>query len=116
MRGGCEHGNGCKYIHENGHIFATANGAEKPKKEILCRFLRNCREGRNCKYFHPETSKSQNGNQKNWQKEMYMNIHFLTQQMKKVTEDLESMKIAQKGRKHDEENLGKMPSRDSKLC
>ena len=33
---------------------------------------------------------------KNWQEEMYMNVHFLTQQMKKMTEDLEKIKTVPK--------------------
>ena len=111
----CELGNRCEYIHEKQQSSPTSSRARRLKKDILCRFLKNCREGKNCEYFHPKTTKN-NENQKNWQEEMYMNVHFLTEQMKKVTKDLKKIKTSQKQREQDEENLEKMLSKDSKSC
>ena len=83
----CELGDRCKYNHHSSR-------PRKLKKDIVCKFLKNCREKENCEYFHPKAAGVINP--KNWQKEMYENVHFLTEQVKKLTKDLEKIRTSRK--------------------
>ena len=78
------------------------------KKDILCKFYKNCREGKQCEYFHPISKKNSiDEESKNWGKEMYKNVHFLTKQLKKIAEEVTELKKI--GRKQDGESQDKMP-------
>ena len=85
---------GCKFIHDFSNR-EMENG--KLKKEILCRFVKNCKHGSTCEYYHPITQKKTT-KAKNWEEEMYKNVHFLSKQMKQLTESMNKMKMNQ-GRK-----------------
>ena len=76
------------------------------KKDILCRFLRNCRNKSKCEYFHPHHDKRRRNDgtekirdserdSKNVEKEMHRNVHFLTEQMKRMQKDIQQIKAAQ---------------------
>ena len=57
------------------------NNKEKtPRKDILCRYYRNCREGGNCPYFHPKRENVA----KNGEKEMQGVLHFLQKEMQNL--------------------------------
>ena len=56
----CELDDKCRYFHTNNQN----PGAEFTKKDIQCKFLRNCREGKNCEYYHPPTTKKNLHNNK----------------------------------------------------
>ena len=58
---------------------------DSKKKDILCRFYRNCKEGDKCAYYYPESKKEA----KNGGKEMQEVLHFLQKEM----ESLKTMNI-----------------------
>ena len=55
------------------------------KEDILCLYYRNCREGNDCPYYHPESNREA----KNGGKEMQEILHFLQKEM----ESLKTMNI-----------------------
>ena len=61
------------------------------KKDIRCRFYKNCREGKNCLYWHPDEKTNKNLS-KNGEKEMQETLHFLMNEIKELRKDMKKMK------------------------
>ena len=96
-RRGCDQQK-CRYNHEEN----KQHDDKKPERKDECRFRRNCKNNAKglCEYFHPPTEKKiTESDPKNWQKEMYESVHFLTQQMKEMEKQIREMKVNQGERK-----------------
>ena len=103
----CKLNDKCRYFHD----IEKQSDVKLTKKDIQCKFLRNCREGNDCEYYHPPTSKKTLNHRrtpKNEEKEMYANVHFLTKQMKKMQKDIEEMKKKQDKKEHEGESRAEM--------
>ena len=74
----------------------------RPKKDTLCSFYKNCRNGDRCEYFHPSHGKKGGNGSKNYQEEMYKEVHFLKKQMMEMVLELKGMKKDRKKRREEE--------------
>ena len=124
----CTMGEKCKYIHNRGAVKAPKEGGkdkrkdsmktdatkdeasqQKEKKEVLCRFYRNCKYKENCPYYHPQVMrKSKNGG------EEMQTLHFLTKEILNLKasnlnlrKEMNQMKGQRMERTQDGENQGK---------
>ena len=70
------------------------------KKDIPCKFLTNCKNGKDCEYLHPENKVSKNG-----EKEMHETMHFLKKEMVKMRQDMKKMMTQ---REEDRQNMKKV--------
>ena len=82
---------------------------QKEKKEVLCRFYRNCKYKEDCPYYHPKVM----GKSKNGREEM-QTLHFLTKEILNLKasnlnlrKEMNQMKGRRMARTQDGENQGK---------
>ena len=111
--------NRCRYQHKEKYeekrcdeLSRKANEGEEKRRETkarnnkieVCRFLRNCKYGKNCTYEHPEEKKAKNGKEG-----MQEPMHFLQSEMRKIRRDLEeSQRLTMK---HLEREISKLRSK-----
>ena len=89
----------CKHLKENKCWFkhpkgtkddvmkeTKEKGANKGKKNTLCKFLKNCRNGNSCDFYHPVKKISKDG-----EEEMQKTLHFLKEQMVKQMKKVDMM-------------------------
>ena len=128
IRNVCSYGEKCKFIHKKTGLTgkennneddrgkgnqkirkddANANKNTTSKKEILCKFYRNCKDGEDCKFRHPSSEKKNGNVTKNWQEEMYKDVHFLKNQMMEMMKEMKNIKMKQ-GKKQEGEQQEKM--------
>ena len=62
------------------------------KRDIQCRYYKNCREGKNCLYWHPDGKINKNLS-KNGEVEMQDTLHFLMNEIKELREDMKKIKV-----------------------
>ena len=89
---------GCKYQHgmdeeaeQNKNKNEKKEGNVMDKKNIKCKFVKNCRNGEDCEYLHPNEKSPKEKSSKNGRREMQDVLHFLRNEMMKMRQDMKKM-------------------------
>ena len=91
----CKLGEECEHLHtpNDGKEQRKKNMKDRnrtSKKEVICKFYKNCREGESCEYYHPEVQKERKS--KNGESEMQETLlHFLMKEIREVREEMKGM-------------------------